>query len=308
MTQTYSTEYDTEKYIYTGYAHGDFALYSLMISPEISYAATYSNTSNRIAAKAAESSYFYREIGNDYESRKNAMICHLYSGRRISEYRTTNWADAYFSYDFSSLLCVILLILGLSSSFTRERESGMHQLIAAYGKTGSTVMSKIASSAVFCLILTIVFTISDLMGVNDFLVIKNAEMPLYSAEIFELTPFNFTFTEAIFMCAGLRFLGLFAIALLILTISKIAPNTIAATVCSFAAVSILILLSLVSGNLFNPIGLLTPKSYLEKFGVVNLLGNPILELYGAVICAVLLCLAFIAVIAFRRKNNAASRT
>ncbi|MCM1275860.1 MAG: hypothetical protein NC299_10925 [Lachnospiraceae bacterium] len=279
-----------------------------MISPEISYAATYSNTSNRIAAKAAESSYFYREIGNDYESRKNAMICHLYSGRRISEYRTTNWADAYFSYDFSSLLCVILLILGLSSSFTRERESGMHQLIAAYGKTGSTVMSKIASSAVFCLILTIVFTISDLMGVNDFLVIKNAEMPLYSAEIFELTPFNFTFTEAIFMCAGLRFLGLFAIALLILTISKIAPNTIAATVCSFAAVSILILLSLVSGNLFNPIGLLTPKSYLEKFGVVNLLGNPILELYGAVICAVLLCLAFIAVIAFRRKNNAASRT
>ena len=308
MTQTYSKDYDPERYIYTGYAHGDFSLYSLMISPEISYAATYSNTSNKIAAKAAESYSFYKEIGNNYESRKNAMIYNLYSNRGISEYRATNWANAYFFYDFSSLLCVILLILGLSSSFTRERESGMYQLLSAYGKTKSTVISKVISSVVFCLILTVIFTVSDLIGVNHFLVIKNINMPLYSAEIFEFTPFNITFTEALLVCAGMRFLGLFVIALLIMAISKITPNTIAATVFSFAAVAVLILLSLISNSLFNPMGLLTPKNYLENFGVVNLFGRPILEIYGAIICAVLLCFAFIAAIVLRRKTNAASRT
>ncbi len=308
MTQTYSTEYDPEKYIYTGYAHGDFSLYSLMISPEISYAATYANTSNQIAAKAAESYSFYKEMGNDYESRKNAMIYNFYSDRGISEYRATNWANAYFSYDFSSLLCIILLILGLSSSFTRERESGMEQLISAYGKTKSTVISKVISSIVFCLILTIVFTVSDLMAVDSFLVIKNINMPLYSAELFELTPFNITFAEAVLVCAGLRLLGLFAISLLVMAISKITPNTITATVSAFAAVCVLILLSLISDSLINPIGLLTPKKYLEKFGVMNLFGRPVLVIYGAIICAVLLSLAFIAVIAFRRKTNAVSRT
>ncbi len=308
MTQTYSTEYDPEKYIYTGYAHGDFSLYSLMISPEISYAATYVNTSNKIAAKAAESYSFYNEIGNNYESRKNAMIYNLYSDRGISEYRATNWANAYFSYDFSSLLCIILLILGLSSSFTRERESGMEQLISAYGKTKSTVISKVISSIVFCLILTIVFTLSDLMAVDRFLVIKNINMPLYSAELFELTPFNVTFAEAVLVCAGLRLLGLFAISLLIMAISQITPNTIAATVSAFAAVLFLIFLSLISDSFLNPIGLLTPKNYLEKFVVVNLFGRPVLDLYGAIICAVLLSLAFIAVIALRRKTNAVSRT
>ncbi len=308
MTQTYSTEYDPEKYIYTGYAHGDFSLYSLMISPEISYAATYANTSNKIAAKAAESYSFYKEMGNDYESRKNAMIYNLYSDRGISEYRATNWANAYFSYDFSSLLCIILLILGLSSSFTRERESGMEQLISAYGKTKSTVISKVISSIVFCLILTIAFTFSDLMAVDRFLVIKNINMPIYSAELFELTPFNITFAEAVLVCAGLRLLGLFAISLLVMMISKITPNTIAATVSAFAAVLFLIFLSLISDSFINPIGLLTPKKYLEKFGVMNLFGRPVLLLYVAIICAVLLSLAFIAVIALRRKTNAVSRT
>lgn len=308
MTQTYSTEYDPEKYIYTGYAHGDFSLYSLMISPEISYAATYANTSNQIAAKASESYNFYKEMGNDYESRKNAMIYNLYSNRGISEYRVTNWANAYFSYDFSSLLCIVLLILGLSSSFTRERESGMNQLISAYGKTKSTVISKVVSSAIFCLILTIIFTVSDLIAVNRFLVIKNINMSLYSAELFELTPFNFTFIEAVFVCAGLRFLGLFAIAMLIMAISKITPNTIAATVSSFAAVMVLILLSLISDSLINPIGLLTPKSYLEKFRVIDLFGRPVLALYGAIICVGLLCFAFIAAVVLRRKANAVSRT
>lgn len=308
MTQTYSTEYNPEKYIYTGYAHGDFSLYSLMISPEISYAATYANTSNQIAAKAAESYNFYKEMGNDYESRKNAMIYNLYSNRGISEYRVTNWANAYFSYDFSSLLCIVLLILGLSSSFTRERESGMNQLISAYGKTKSTVISKVVSSAIFCLILTIIFSVSDLIAVNHFLVIKNINMPLYSAELFEFTPFNLTFTESVFVCAGLRFLGLFTIALLVMAISKLTPNTIAATVSSFAAVLVLILLSLISDSLINPIGLLTPKNYLEKFSVVNLFGKPVLALYGAIICAGLLCFAFIAAVVLRRKTNAVSRT
>lgn len=307
LTQTYSTDYNLEKYNYTGYAHGDFSLYSLIISPEISYCATYSNTSNQISEKAAESYHLFNKIGNTFEAQKNKLIYKQYANRSISEYRATNWANAYFSYDFSSLLCVVLLVFGLAAGFTKERESGMSQLISAYGKSKCTVFAKVCSALLFCLLLTVVFTISDFVSVQAFLGVDGADMPIYSAKLFELSPYNFSFAEGILLCGALRLLGLFAISLVITLVSKIAPNTVAATVASFGTVVVLTVLSLVTNSVFDTVKLLTPKTYLLKFNVVNLFGFPVLELYAAVVAVVLLCAVLILLIAAGRTKNASSR-
>lgn len=307
MSKSYGTEYDIEKYPYTGYAFGDYSLYNAAIAPEISYCATYENTSNQIAVKAADAYNFYKEQGDDNKMRENALIYELYIGREIPEYRATNWANAYFSYDFSSLLCVILLILGLAPSFTNEKTSGMDSLISAYGKSSKSLTAKIISAAIYCVGLTILFTALDLAFTNKFLVITGVDMPIYSAEMFQYSPFGFSFFCAFFICAGLRLLGLIVIALLILLISKISPNTIISIAVSFAAVLALIFLSLLSDSFFNPIGLLTPKTYIEDFSVVNFFGTPVLSLYAAVFAAVILCAAEMIILALRRKNNVFSR-
>ncbi len=307
MTQTYSTDYDPEKYIYTGYAHGDFSLYYLIISPEISYCATYSNTSNQISDKAAENYHLFKELRNSFEAKKNELIYKQYSGRGISEYRATNWANAYFSYDFSSLLCVVLLMFGLSSGFTKERESGMSQLITAYGKSKGTVIAKVVSAFTFCLFLSIAFTISDLVSINWFLGIESADMPLYSAKLFELSPYNISFAQAILLCGVLKHLGLFTISLLILLISKISPNTVSAAIGAFVMTAAVILLSFVSDNIVNPIGLFTPNTFLMKFDVVNLFGLPIPELHFAAISILMMCGVLIFLIAAGRRKNALSR-
>ena len=49
---SYSTEYEPEKYEYTGYCFGDFNLYNAIIGREITYCGTYQNTSNQIVANA----------------------------------------------------------------------------------------------------------------------------------------------------------------------------------------------------------------------------------------------------------------
>lgn len=306
-TKMYTTDYAPEKYEYTGYAFGDYSLYNAAIAPEISYCATYSNISNQIAAKAVEGYYLYKENGNSYERKKSALIYELYQNRSIPEYRATNWTGEYFTYDFSSLLCVIMLILGLSSCFTNEKTSGMNSLITAYGKWTKSLSAKIISAAIYCFGLTIFFTILDLVFINHFLVIDGIDMPIYSAKMFCTSPFRFSFLTAVIICAGLRFLGLLVIALLIMFISKNSPNTVISIGASFAAVIALIFLSLISESVFNPIGLLTPKTYIRECDLTNLFGTPILSLYTSISAAAILCVAEVILIMAGRKRNAASR-
>lgn len=240
--------------------------------------------------------------------KKNALIYNLYQNRNIPEYHATNWAGQYFSYDFSSLLCVVMLVLGLASSLTNEKASGMNSLMTAYGKSKKSLFAKIISAAVYCTGLTIFFTGFDIVFCNFFLGIRGVDMPIYSAPIFQNSPFGFSFLSAFFICTGMRFLGLFSIALLIVLISKLSPNTVVSTITSFVAFFVLIFLSLISDNVINPIGLLTPKTYIREFGIVNLFGEPVLLLYAAVMASLILCAIEIFVIMLGRKSNASSRT
>lgn len=128
-------------------------------------------------------------------------------------------------------------------------------------------------------------------------------MPLYSAGMFEKTPFDFSFIGAVFVVLGTRFLALFTVSLMILLISKIAPNTIISMVCGFGAVLILILLTAVSQSIWNPIGMLTPNAYLTDFSCVNLFGEPVLMLFAALTTLLIECVVLGAIILCSAKNR-----
>ncbi len=295
MDKTYSTEYQPDNF-YTGYVFGDFMLHNVDIAPEITYCATYPNISNKIVAKAMESHTFYKSVENIFEMKRSAMIYNSYQDRSIPEYRATNWTGLFFEYEFSSLLCIVMLILGLSSSFSTEKESGMFQLITAAGRKSGTAASKICSSAAYCAFLSVWFTACDLIFTNILLGVKGIDMPLYSARMFEKTPFTFSFIGAVILWAGIRFLALFVLAMIILLISKITPNTITAMAASFGVSLILILLTSLYKSVRNPICALTPNAYITEFSVVNIFGEPVLTLFAALISLVVECVILGAVI------------
>ena len=288
MDQVFSKEYQPEKY-YTGYIWGDFMLHNVQIGPEISYCATYPNISNAIVSNAIESYNFYKNVGNNFEKKKSALICNLYQNRNIPEYRATNWTELFFQHEFSSLLCIVMLIFGLSSCFTSERESGMFQLITAAGKKRKTTVSKIISAAIYCVFLSVWFTACDLIFTNILLSVKGLDMPLYSTQIFEKTPFTFSFIGAILLWTGVRFLALFVLAMTMLLISKITPNTIISMAVNFGISLALILLTSLTKSIWNPICALTPNAYLTDFSVVNIFGEPVLTLFAALIALAAEC-------------------
>ncbi len=293
----FSSEYRPDLY-YTGYIFGDFNLYNVDIAPEISYAATYPNISDKIASNAAECFHFYKNVGNDHEAEKYAMAYEMYQDRQIPEYRATYWTNLFFNHEFSSLLCVIMLVLGSANSFTNERESGMLQIICSSGKTKSTTLAKIASAAMYCLFLSVYFTAADLAAANIILGVDGLDMPLYSAKMFQNTPFSFSFAETILLWTAAKFFALFVVDLTIIFISKISPNTIVSFVLSFGIVLVLIFLTAVSKSILDPFNIIVPTALAEDFSVVNIFGQPVLTLWAEIISAAVECAVLCAINTF----------
>ncbi len=298
LNKEYSTEYNPD--CYTGYEFGDFALFHFYLIPEVEYYITYPNLSNEIVSKAYENIGFYTQCKNYYEAKYNTLIYNLYSGRSIPEYHLTEWAEHYFSYDFSSLLAIIMLILGLSSCFSGEKECGMGALITSSGKVGITARAKLASAFLYALFLTVYFVVLDLACVGVLYGVDGLNSPVYSAEYFAYCPYGFTFAQAILICAALKFIALFVIAEIIMLISQISPNTIIAAIGSFLAAVALILTAGYSNIPLNPIMALTPDTYLKGLNCINIFGEPVPALYIALfsLCILLAGLAvFVAIVA-----------
>lgn len=302
-SHSYSTEYNPEEYEYTGYCFGDFNLYNTFIGKEITYCATYPNISNQIAEKAYDNYQIYKTVGNNFEAEKSAMIFNAYQIRSIPEYRATYWTNLFFNYDFSSLLCIIMLIFSLSSSFTNEKTSGMNALITAYGKNRSTTWSKLIASAIYCVFLTVYFTICDLSATHLLLGVDGLDMPLYSAEMFQFTPYNFNLWAGICLWIGQRFLALFSLSLVFLLISKTSPNTIVSMAVSFGITLILILTTAISNSILNPICALTPSTYIREFSVANLFGKPILMMIVAIVVLVVECIVLCVILNYSGASN-----
>ncbi len=277
------------------------SLLNFNVKPQIEYMITYPNISNQIALTAYENVELYKQSGRAYETEKNALIYKLYSGRNVPEIRGNKWAERFLSHDFSSLACLILLVLGLSGSFSTEHESGMSTLIGAYGKVRKTVAAKMLSAAVFCAFLTIWFTAFDLVFFNIFDGFDGIDLPLYSLSAYKFTPFNFSILQTVLCWCLQRFLALFAIAAALYLISEISRNAVVATAGGFALCMLLVLLGGLRKNIFNPVSSLTPKSFLTEFKAYDIFGAPLLQPYAALIALVLESLIICGVIAVSEK-------
>lgn len=302
----YSLEYDES--LIAGNIFAEYMLFDIVIRPEIVYCTNYAARTNSIAAAAVENYRFYTAIGKTYEARKNAMIYSLYFDRSITEYRSTFWASEFFDYDFSSLLVIILVILGLSSGFTVEKSNKMNSLIGAYGGYAKTTAAKTISAAVYSLVLTVYFTAFDLAALNVIAGVDGIKMPLYSIQTLSETPFEFSILTAILLCGAAKFLGTFALSLLILILSKVSSNTVISTALSFGAALVLIALTGVKRFVFNPITALSPADFIRDFDVVDVFGYPVLSIYFEIAAVTILCAGLTTVLAFfaGRKNNALS--
>lgn len=207
---------------YTGYLWGDYVMVNKYFYNPMKYIATYFINTDRIVEKAKDNIVFYERYGNSYEKAKNEFIADHYNGRRITVFYDGRPWELLFDYNFSDLLILLLMLLGLVPVFINEKETKMSGLILA-SKNGKINMTfiKIVSAFTFVSFLVLVFSCENILAFTFLHGLKGPAMPLYAIEKYQYTPLSYSVLTFYFLIVFLKIAGFFSFGMLIFLLSSL---------------------------------------------------------------------------------------
>lgn len=273
----YSTEPNQPGTV-TGYVFGDYGLFG-EIKNEMDTMYHYADTTSSITKKAADYAKFYTEKGNTFEAKRNRLIVQTYQNRNVNAFYDTSGLKAYFKYDFSTLLILVLLIPLLSPLYAREHElemQGLLQITQNYPKM--TVCKMIAGTSAVCIV-SILFFIQDFAAFTILYRIEGLSQPVYTLPGFFYSPLNISITSYILCNAAFKILCFLVFGFLCMMISALVKNEVIPFCITLVTAAFLILadafLNLPAISCFNPVTLLSSAKLFQEFSTVNICNIPI---------------------------------
>lgn len=285
-------KYNPSKY-YSGFAYGDFQLYKL-IKDEMEriyfyndYVVTVRDTANEIADSL--------ENINPYLCKYNRKISQIYSDRKVTHFYNVQSVPFYFEYKFSSLIIILLILLGLTSKFCGECELGMDQTLKTckYGRD-KTNLAKICSGWIYIIFLSVLFSLLDYIMFKYCLGFNSLDQYLYAIEEYSGTTLNLKIWQALLLVQAIKTLGFLVLGSLIMLISAVFRSSVKAYAVSVFAVVSLILATIIMPegageyiNLLNPVRLINSQTMFKEFQAVNIFGTPVFTAYAAVTAGII---------------------
>lgn len=212
---------------YSGYIYGDYFLIGSYFYPQMSYCVEYSARMTERLEQEADNLKFYQSAGNSFMAAKSSYILQHYADRCVSAFYLMDSWESLLKFDFSDLLILLLLILSLAASFTREKETGMTMLLASSRRGGWPVFAAKCGGAVFYGIgLTIIFSLLNLMVYGALFGLQGWDCPLYAIEAYQNTPFGGTVGQFYLLSCGIKALGFSVFSLLLLLLSACFRRTL----------------------------------------------------------------------------------
>lgn len=277
--RTYQTDYDSSAY--TGYQFGDYIVFG-EIYDELDYAYHYPDLLQKIKTKAKENLTLYPN--NSYETKMSQKILDTYSDRKIVNYYDTTGYEAYFSYDFSTLLILLFLLFALSPIFAEESETKMNLLILSTPNGRKPITrAKLSAAVSITLGSTFLFLLLDLLLFFVFFFLEGGKNPLYSLQSFAYTAFNGSIIQYAVLSIFLKLIGSIFFSLLYLLFSSVFKTVLPALIGSGS-----VLLLLVFGNDFipinwlrqiSPLSLFTNRTLFQAFTQINCFQSPVDSIY-----------------------------
>lgn len=212
---------------YSGYIYGDYYLLGKYFYKPMSYAVQYAEHNRELLKQEADNLELYQSVGNKGMSARSAYILKHYEGRAVSAFYLTDGWESLLRYDFSDLLILLLLILGVASSFTREKETDMTMLLASSKRGGwPMIAAKCGSAVLYAATLTLLFSLFNLMAYGVLLGVDGWDMPLYAIEAYENTPFSGNIGVFYLLSCGMKAIGFSVMALVLLFLSSCFRRTL----------------------------------------------------------------------------------
>lgn len=249
---------------------------------------------------------------NTYLLKLNEKIDRTYGEREITKFYCRDGLREALSYDISSVVILLLVILACSSSFAHEKETQMNGLLLScengrkklsFAKKISCISFAVCTGAVFYLTDLIMFMIT--IGYKGFL------LPLYAVEGYEYTPLTMSVFSFMSLSAVIKIFGFIIIAMLTCVFSSILDKSFAVFASSLISVIALMGIGTFADesfsllSLINPIKLLSNRSMFKTFDVIRLFGSPVGRFPVTFVLA--LVLLILLSIAIRLLNNKGQR-
>lgn len=201
------------------------------------------------------------------------------------------------SSSMSMVVCILLLLcLGLSGVFSEEYSKGMDALILSskYGKktiiTAKVLASCIYSSSVV-LIIGITTILSSILSYGN---IDGFDSPIQALEMYSVSPYHLNLSQLYLLKFLMLFIGILACGLLVLIFSSRIRNLLVTFFASLAAILIPSYLAGKMGLEQDILGLINaygyfiyPDNLLTKFSALNILGNPVLNIFACGIALII---------------------
>lgn len=280
---------------YTGSDAEDYFLF-LSFYNALQYDYNYPDTISAVVKRAEENAAFYDARGNTYDARNNRQIARLYTGRSVDAYANTDAFVSFIDYDFSALLVLLVLLLGLAPVFCGEKETEMDALLATARRGRMpTIWAKIAAALCFTATVWLWFTAMDAVGFGVRFGYHGGLLPLYTISDYEYTPVSMSILAFACLLAFYRLLGFLLAGGAVLLLSalfadSLPPFVLGAGYIALAVASNDFLTGNAAGVVYylNPVTLMTAHSLFTTYSSVAVLGYPVLQLLAVPAAAVLL--------------------
>lgn len=300
----FNAQKEPDKRFLSGYAFWDLQLWE-SYQNYIERASEYADNLEGKIETASDNIAYYKDR-NPFYSAENELYFHTYSNRIINEIYDTDTLPDYFSYCFSSVLMVIVLLIGVVPVFCNECECDMHTVLltSRFGRR-RTINAKIFSSVIFTIAVSLLFATADFFAFWSFDGIDGLSAPLYAVQGYENTSLSLSVFQFCILLFIIKTVGILVVSLIFLLFSRLFKKSVVPFVCGLVTFFLLMMSKVFFTNqigriinLFNPITLLTSNDLFMDFNVLNVLGQPIFMWQFALFVGMLIVAALFSVIAF----------
>lgn len=300
----FNAQKEPDKRFLSGYAFWDLQLWE-SYQNYIERASEYADNLEGKIETASDNIAYYKDR-NPFYSAENELYFHTYSNRIINEIYDTDTLPDYFSYSFSSVLMVIVLLIGVVPVFCNECECDMHTVLltSRFGRR-RTINAKIFSSVIFTIAGSLLFATADFFAFWSFDGIDGLSAPLYAVQGYENTSLSLSVFQFCILLFIIKTVGILVVSLIFLLFSRLLKKSVVPFVCGLVTFFLLMMSKVFFTNqigriinLFNPITLLTSNDLFMDFNVLNVLGQPIFMWQFALFVGMLIVAALFSVIAF----------
>lgn len=220
----------------TGYIYGDYYYMKTYIYEPLKYAATYTEVMKNVISRINDNISFYKKVNNQYQINNQEYLLHSYQNRTINTFYETGAWKYLFDYNFSDLLILLMLLLGIISIFTSEKLNGMDVLIQSnrLGKQ-NLYIGKYVAILIYTGSLSALFSLFNYIIVKGIYGLPGSSRPLYSIEEYQYTTLNGSLLSFYYLISLMKVIGFIVVAIIIGIISQRTNNIVKSFLISVIA-------------------------------------------------------------------------